>query len=220
MQGQEINNNEGGSWYTITNKFKVTENLYFSNVIQWRLVEFATYTRVFLVVPGVNYRFNNKMTAGVGYNYTNYSLVGIRPANLDYENRVYQHVTLFSTFVKIRMNQRLVFEQRFKTSINGDETYSNRLRYRINFEGNLFNLKNDKYILGQVSNELRIRFSKGISDPVFDQNNFVVSFGYQLLENSKFYLGYRRDYYNAGSGIYWGDHILNLMLSYDFDFTK
>lgn len=220
VQAQEVQNNEGGSWFTAVNKFKFSEKVSAVSVVQWRLVEKMKYTRIFLVMPFINYKFSNKISAGIGYNYSNYNIAGIYPPSLDYENRLWQHISLFSTLGKVKMNHRFMFEERFKTTLNSEKTYANRFRYRINFDFNILKLKNNKYLLGKLSEEIRIRFSEGISDPNFDQNNFVASLGYQLLDNSKLYLGYRHDYYNLGSGIYWSDNVFNVVYSYNFDFTK
>jgi hypothetical protein len=218
ISAQEIDTNETGSWYTLANKFKVTEKFYFSNVIQLRLVDFAENTRIFLVAPGANYKIGKSLTASAGYMYLNFHQEGIREPSVDYENRVWEAVSLSSTFGKIKMNQRLMFEQRNFSKINGTTAYSNRFRYRINLDFNLFKLKNDKYILGKISEELRIRTGSGINEPEFDQNNFGLFLGYKLLDNSKVYVGYQRDYYKIPD--YWGDHLLHIMVTYDFDFTK
>lgn len=184
------------------------------------MADFASYTRIFLTEPSINYKFNDKITAGVGYNYSNYHLVGIRPPSVDYEKRFSQHITLFSIFWKIKMNQRFMFEERFLVKNSGDDFYANRFRYRINLDFKIVKFNNEKHLLGKVIEEVRIRFAEGISDPNFDQNNFVPAVGYPLLDNSKIYMGYGRNYYNGGDSGYWGDHILNLAFNYDFYFTK
>ncbi len=217
---QEIENNELGTWFTIANNFKITEKFYATSVVQWRLVDFLSYTRIFITEPSLNYKFSDKITAGLGYNYSNYSLVGIRPPLLDYENRFTQHITLFSAFGKLKMNQRFMFEERFLKANTGSDVYANRFRYRLNFDFNIFKFNNDKYLLGKVLDEIRIRFTEGINDPNFGQNNLAALVGYPLLNNSNIYLGYGRNYYNAGGENYWGDNILNVSFSYNFDFTK
>jgi len=220
VNSQEIKNNESGSWYTIVNKFKVTEKFYLLNVLQWRLIDFADHTRIFLAMPSANYRFNNYISAGVGYTYVNYNFNGIRPPSLDYESRAWQHITLYNTLGKFKTGQRFMFEERFRTSNSGVKSYSNRFRYRFSLDFNLFKLNNGKPILGKIEEELRIRFGTGISDPKFDQSNFSALIGYPLLDNSKIYAGYGRDYYQSGNGTYWGDHLLHVMFCYDFDFSK
>ncbi len=138
MQAQEVQKNEGGSWFTAINKFKFSERVSAVSIVQWRFVESMKYTRIFLVMPFVNYKFSNKISVGVGYNYSNYSIAGIHPPSLDYENRIWQHVSLFSSLGKVKISQRFMFEERFKTKLNNEEAYANRFRHRMNFEFNIF----------------------------------------------------------------------------------
>lgn len=218
INSQEVKNNETGSWNTLINKFKVTDKFYFSNVTQIRLVNLIENTRIFLVAPGVNYKLGKTAIASAGYMYLNFSQEGIRIPSVDYENRLYEAVSFSSTFGKIKMSQRFMLEQRYLKKLNGSELYQNRFRYRINIDFNIAKFKNGKHLLGKVSEELRLRFASGFDEPQFDQNNFGVFLGYKLLDNSKIYAGYQRNYYNLGD--YWGDHLLHLMFTYDFDFTK
>lgn len=217
---QEIENNENGTWFTVINKFKVTDKFFALNILQWRFVDDLSHTRVFIVEPSLNYKVTDKVIVGLGYNYSNYSLVGIRPPSLDYETRFAQHVTLLSNFGKVKATQRFMFEERFFVKTDGEDAYRNRFRYRMFLDFKILKFKNDKYLLGRFAEEVRIRFSEGVSDPTFDQNNFVACIGYPLLANSKLYIGYGRNYYNGGTAGYWGDHILNVAFSYSFDFTK
>lgn len=218
LKAQEIETNELGSWYTLTNKFKVSERFYFSSVVQLRLVDFVQNARIFLVAPGVNYKINKSLTGAAGYMYLDFHQEGIRITSLNYENRIWEAISYASTLGKVKVNQRLMLEQRYFTRVNETTSYQNRIRYRINFDFNLFKLKNDKYILGKVSEEIRIRSKNGFNEPQFDQNNFAVFLGYKLLNNSKIYAGYQRNFYKIPD--YWGDHLLHIMFSYDFDFTK
>jgi len=218
INAQENKTNETGSWYTLVNKFKITEKLYVSNVTQFRLVNFIEDTRIFLVVPGLNYKLGKGVTASAGYMYLNFNEEGIRIPAVKHENRIWEAVSFSSSFGKIKVNQRFMLEQRYLTKLDGSQIYQNRFRFRINLDFNLFKLKNDKYILGKVSEEIRIRSKSGFNEPAFDQNNFGVFLGYQLLDNSKIYAGYQRNYYKIPD--YWGDHLLHIMFTYDFDFTK
>lgn len=218
LKAQEIETNEAGSWYTLINKFKTSEKLYFSSVVQLRLVDFMQQTRIFIVAPGVNYKINKSLTGAAGYMYLNFYQEGIRISSLNYENRIYEAISYGSTLGKVKVNQRLMLEQRFFTRVNETTSYQNRIRYRINLDFNLFKLKNDKYILGKVSEEIRIRSKPGFNEPAFDQNNFGVFLGYKLLNNSKVYVGYQRNFYKIPD--YWGDNLLHIMFSYNFDFTK
>lgn len=220
LEAQEVKHNENGVWLTIANKLKVTNNLYGSNVVQWRLVDFTKHKRVFLVECGVNYKFNALITAGIGYTHADFSLEGIRPPTFDDENRFWQQLAFSSVLGKFKITQRVRFEERHLTKTFGAEKYVNRFRYRVGLSCKFIKFKNEKYLLTKVSDEIRINFSKGISDPSFNQNNFLAAVGYALLSNSKIFLGYGRNYYNISSKFYWGDHIVNALLTYDFNFTK
>lgn len=218
LKSQEIETNETGSWYTLINKFKVSDKFYFSLVSQLRLVNFAQTARIFIISPSVNYKISKSLTGSTGYMYLNFHQEGIRITSLDYENRIWEAISYSSTLGKVKVNQRLMLEQRYFTRVNKTTAYSNRIRFRINFDFNLIKFKNDKYLLGKVSEEIRIRSKSGFSEPQFDQNNFGVFLGYELFDNSKIYAGYQRDYYQIPD--YWGDHLLHIIFSYDFDFTK
>ncbi len=219
VNAQEEKINDFGSWYTLINKFKVSEKLYFLNVAECRQYDFIKSNRIFLVMPSVNYKLSNKITVGVGYMYLNYNQAGEVKPGLDYENRFWQHTTLYSSFGKIKMNQRFMVEERWKTTLSNIESYANRFRYRMNLDFNLFKLKNSKPILGRISEEIRIKFANKFDEPDFDQNNFKLLVGYQVLDNSKLYVGYGRNYYKRSSG-YWGDHLLLVVFYYNFDFIK
>jgi len=218
INAQENKTNEAGSWFTLVNKFKITDKLSVSNITQIRLVNFIEDSRIFLLAPGVNYKLGKVVTASAGYMYLNFNEEGIRVPGVDLENRIWEAVSFSSSIWKIKMKQRFMLEQRFLSRRNGSEFYQNRFRYRLNLDFNLFKLKNDKYILGKISEEIRIRSRPGYNEPEFDQNNFGVFLGYQLLDNSKIYAGYQRNYYKIPD--FWGDNVLHVIFTYDFDFTK
>lgn len=217
---QTSKSNEPGSWFTMTNKFQITDNLYFLNVAQVRQVDFIKDTRIWLVMPTLNYKPTSNMIIGAGYAYLDFLQKGIRIPTLNFEHRAVEHLTLLSKFGNTKMNQRFMFEQRWKTNLAHKTSYANRFRYRINVDFNLIPLKNNKYILARLSEELRIRFKSGFNSPEFDQNNFMALLGYKLWDNSKIYAGYGRDIYKSGNGSYWGDHLLQVWFNYDFDLRK
>jgi len=150
--------------------------------------------------------------------YLNFHQEGIRITSLDYENRIWEAISYSSTIGKVKVNQRLMLEQRYFTRVNETTDYSNRIRFRINLDFNLNKFKNGKYLLGKVLEEIRIRSKSGFSEPQFYQNNFGVFLGYKLLDNSKIYAGYQETIIKFL--ITGGDHLLHIIFSYDFDFTK
>ena len=220
LSSQEIKTNEVGSWHTIINKFTISDKLYAVNVSQLRMVEFAKNTRIFLFVPSLNYKLNKSISVGLGYVHLDFKPTGIRIPTLDYEDRIFQQLALNSSYWNIRIGQRFMLEERFKTKLDKASSYSNRFRYRINFDFNIVRLNHGKYLLGKISEELRVRFGSGLRNPEFDQNNFSALLGYDLFNNSKLYVGYGRDFYKKGKSDYWGDHLLHVVVNYNFDFSK
>lgn len=220
---------ETGSWVTFTNKVKLSEKWSFGNISQMRRVDFMDKINISVVKPSLNYKLNKNITVGVGYMFLRLFPNGVNHSSIKKnESRFWQHITLNMATKKIKFYNRFIFEARFKDIINTKVTpnvidgsyYAQRFRYRILSTFNLFKLKNNKYILGKISNEVRIKFKTGLSHPDFDQNNIYAYLGYQLLENSKVWIGFGRNYFRINSEKYTKEAILQLGLSYDFDLTK
>jgi hypothetical protein len=220
---------DNGSWFTLTNKIKVSEKLYITNVTQQRRVGFLKNTQAFLIAPSINYKISKNVSVGAGYMHYTYFPYGVIPTPIQKEEtRFFQDLVLSSTLGNVKLSNRFRFEERVielvNTNVNPNEIdgekHANRFRYRIQATANLVKLKNDTYIMGRLSNEIRIRFETGISEPDFDQNNFAALLGYKLLPNSTVWLGYGRYYFRKNSALYNANNILHVNLSYDFDLTK
>jgi len=220
---------ETGSWFTFTNKVKLSDKLYFGNVSQMRRIDFADNIKAIFIKPSLNYKISSNVTVGLGYAFFRGYPNGVTHASITKdETRFWQHITLKSSVGKTSFFNRFVFESRFKDVINTEVTpnvidgtaYAQRFRYRLLAAFNLFKLKNNNYILGKVSNELRIKFKTGLSQPDFDQNNLYAYIGYKLVDNSKVWIGYGRNYFKKSEGKYLSEDILHVALSYDFDISK
>ena len=220
---------ETGSWFTFTNKIKLSNKLYFGNVSQMRRIDFMDDIKIVLLRPSLNYKINTNITVGMGYMFFRAYPNGVVHASITKgETRFWQHITLNSSVGKTNFFNRFIFESRFKDVINTEvtpnviegTTYAQRFRYRLLATFNLFKLKNNNYILGKVSNEVRIGFKTGLSQPGFDQNNFYTYLGYKLFDNSKAWIGYGRNYFKKSEGTYLSEDILQVALSYDFDVSK
>ncbi len=218
-----------GFWFTMSNKVKITDKFYFNNELQFRRVDFVKNPQVFYIKPSLNYKIGKNVTFGAGYMFFRAHVYGeSHPIITRNENRLWQMVAIKSKTRKATFTNRFMFEERFKGNIVIENdtpyisgtVYAQRFRYRLSAAFNLFKLKNEKYILGKVTEEIRIRFNNGISDPDFDQNNFNVYLGYSLLDNSKIWLGYGKDYYKINSDVFWTIDILRISWNYDFDFSK
>ncbi len=221
---------DNGSWFTFLNKLKVSEKIYIGNIVQQRNVNFLKNTQAIILASSINYRLSKYLSIGLGYlHYTSFPYGALHPSIKKKENRFFQNITLNSNVGKVKISNWLQFEERNIDLINSNVTpnviegdkYVNRIRYRIQASTNLLKLKNETFIMGKLSNEIRIRFAGGgISTPDFDQNNFAALLGYKLLPNSSVWIGYGRYYYRKNSELYISNNILHVNLSYDIDLTK
>jgi hypothetical protein len=214
-----------GSWFTLSNSVIVSDNFYFANVFQQRRVDFLNKTQAFLVAPSINYKVSKNLTFGAGYLFYKYYPNGVSHSEIKKdEHRFFQNLILNTNTGRFKLNNRLRFEQRAIESIENKEIIGrkkvNRLRYRFQVTTNLFKLNKNKHLLGKLSNELRIRFATGLSNPDFDQNNFAALLGYKLVPNSSIWLGYGRYYFKKNSATFISNDILHLNISYNFDIRK
>ncbi|PHS54403.1 MAG: hypothetical protein COB01_02120 [Lutibacter sp.] len=218
-----------GSWFTFSNKIVISNKFYIVNAFQQRRVDFVDNTEGFFLTPSLNYKLTRNISIGGGYIYYKGFPNGVSYRPIHWvENTFFQHVTVSSNADKINIIQRFMFEERTIDLINTKVTpnvingnkYVSRFRYRLQISFNMLKLKNDKFIIGKLSNETRIRFSDGVSNPDFDQNNFAVLLGCQLLKNSSVWMGYGRYYCKINSSQYVANNLLHLNLSYNIDLRK
>ncbi|WP_111706845.1 DUF2490 domain-containing protein [Lutibacter citreus] len=218
-----------GAWFTLINKVKLSNKFYFTNIFQQRRVDFLSKTKGYLFAPSINYKLTPNVSFGAGYMFYRYFPNGVSHSSIHKnENRYFQHLNLSSSAGVFKIANRFMFEERVIDLINTNVTpnviegdkYVNRFRYRFRATTNLLKLKNNKYLLGRVSEEIRIRFADGITEPNFDQNNFEALLGYNLLSNSTIFAGYGRYYYMKNSSKYVSQNLLHITLSYNFDVSK
>ena len=220
---------DNGSWFTFVSNVKLSEKFNFTFLTQQRRVGFLENTQGFLYTPSISYKLTSNVSVGAGYLFYRYYTEGALHGSINKdENRLFQYISLNTKAGKFKIGQRFMFEERVIDRINTSvspnviegDTYVNRFRYRVQATTNLFKLKNEKYIMGKVSNEIRIRFTDGITEPGFDQNNFEALLGYNLLPNSTIWVGYGRYYYRKNSTLYVSNDLLHVTFSYNFDLTK
>lgn len=173
---------DNGSWLTFSNKITISDKFFVSNVYQQRRVDFLNNTQGFFVTPSLNYKLTNNISIAAGYIFYKGFPEGVSHAPIHWtENSLFQLVSVNSKVWKINLNQRFMFEERVIDLINTDvnpnkiegNKHVNRFRYRLQASFNMFKLKNDKFVMGKLSNEIRVRFSEGTRNPDFNQNNFA-----------------------------------------------
>lgn len=216
-------------WFTLSNKAKLNDKFYLSNIFQLRVVDYVEKTRGYFILPAINYKLNKNFSFGLGYLYAKFYSNGVNsPIIPKEEHRIWQRVSLKSSVGKTTLLQRLIFEERFrdKIVIDGDEAYvsgtvyAQRLRYKLYFTFNLIKLKNNKFLLGKITDEVRVRFKDGLSVSSFDQNELSGYIGYSLFKNSKVWLGYGRFLVKIKTDKFLSENLIHLAYSHDFDLSK
>ena len=219
---------DNGTWFTLSNTFTLSKKFSITHTAQMRRVDFLKNTQSLILNPGLEYSITNNLSAGIGYlNFTFY------PEGVSHfpikkgEHRIMEQLTLKTTVNKLKFKQRIILEQRHldhldlneanKYEINGVD-YMNRLRYSVDCTIPLATI-NDTKLLGKVSEEIRIRSLRGFTNPDFDQSNFAVLLGVELVENSKIWVGYGRYYFKSNATNYISNNILHINLLYDVDLT-
>lgn len=221
---------DSGAWLTLTNNIKISKKLSISHVAQLRTVDFLKKTQAQIFQPGIHFQLHKNIQIGAGYLHFTYFPEGqLHSPIKKYENRFWQNIVLSSEIGTTKLNQRFVFEQRFKDvvvlnsedeyELNGT-SYAQRFRYRLEVVFNVLKIEKLGIILGKLSNETRIRFQNGLSQPDFDQNNFAALLGYDILKNSKIWVGYGRYYYKSSEQQFIANNLLQITLNYNFDLTK
>ena len=137
---------------------------------------------------------------------------------------IFQDLLLTSATTNIKFTNRFRFEQRKIEKVDNTEIVGykkvNRLRYRFEISKPLFQINNQNYIIGKLSNEIRIRLKQGLTSPDFDQNNFAFLLGTSISKHAKIWLGYGNYFYKKGENSYLQNHLLHLKFTQTLDFRK
>jgi hypothetical protein len=220
---------ENGTWFTLSNSIKVSEKITVSQISQMRRVDYFKNIQVVMLKPSISYELSKVVSVGIGYVSFNSFPNGVWHASIKKkENRIWEHLTLTTKLGKTALSNRFVFEQRFKDIVNtaaspnvhDGHSYAQRFRYRLLTSFKLVELSDTNNLWAKISNEVRIRFNTGLSQPDFDQNNFYVYLGIDLIKNSKFWVGYGRDYKKVRGELFIAHDIIHVAVSYDFDLTQ
>lgn len=216
-------------WFNLYDKFIISDKFYFDNEIQIRRVNFLDNIQLWYIQPGLIYKLNNNIYFGVGYYYQSTHAYGKNhPPITKGEHRIWEYIAIQYDVNKVNFNNRFMFEHRFKEQINTDvdppeisgTIYAQNIRYRLNVTFPVVSFKNDKKLLARVSEELRIKFTNGLKDPDFDQNNLYGFLGYPFANNGTIWLGYGIDYYKVNAQTYVANSLVHIRLDYHFDLRK
>jgi len=188
--------NDLGSWVGANSTVRFSERWSFFGQAEVRHWKFASDLNEILVRGAGHYDFSPRVMGGLGY-----VRVDFRPfddANNEnpeiIEHRLYQQFAIKQTWESVAFEHRFRFEQRWFNKIGvsdyqpGENTYSNRVRYRLQVivPLNHESVQPGTYFVN-VNNETFLNF--GDDDKVFDQNRLGFAGGHQFTPSANFQLG-------------------------------
>lgn len=177
--------------------------------------------------PGVTYFVSESAGFTVGYTYGHFF-----PGNDDRtialpEHRPWQQFQWSTAYPKLRVQQRVRLEERFRRKMDGTdklaEGYNFNYRLRYNFSLSVPLRKNGtapQKTAFVFNNEVMLNFGKEVISNTFDQNRIFGGFNYQLSKNSALQLGYMNTFQQQGGNRYRSIHTLRLNFLQNFDLRK
>jgi len=170
--------NETGNWLMYFGQYKLQDKLSLHGEIQYRSRTVSPDLQQLLIRTGVNYHFQSNAFATAGYGYIS---TEINDSTTTQEHRIWQQFISTQKFAKVKVEHRYRVEQRFI-----DETYRNRLRYRVM----TFVPINGE--LGQKGNFFIGAYDEIFINPdsdFFDRNRAYLALGYQVSSGSNIQIG-------------------------------
>lgn len=184
VSAQQTGENKLGTWYVYFGNHKVSDKLSINTGAQLWTYEPISNFNFRILHTGLNYHFNNKMTASFVYGNVNWDR---RFEDTDEpntkENRIYEQFSLKSKVGKFSLENRLRYEQRFLVVGETKETLK-RIRYRIKAT-----LPLTKTFFINVYDEIIFN----VNDPIFQQNRLYGALGIKASKNYSIQLGYLKN---------------------------
>lgn len=169
--------------------------------VQVRRSEGLLHPQQFLVRPGFNYHFSDRLTGSLGYFFIETYPYGAYPVALRTpENTLWQQLAVASKIGRVDLLSRIRLEERFVQSpvldgaglpAHGPAVHTNRfwMLQRVSFPFRM-TAAGPSRLYGFVSEEALLNFGRKVSANVFDQNRFTAGFGYRLSKALRMEAGY------------------------------
>jgi len=179
------------SWNSSFNTIYMSRHVSLWLEYQWRREDFVRNWQQSLARGGVQYHFNNGVSAMVGYGYIITFPYGDFPAGPHRipEHRIFEQMVWSESIGRVSLNHRLRLEQRMLAKVDQkkaefavkDWPYLNRVRYQLRATVPLNHAKmQDKTWYITAFDELFIGFGSNVNQNIFDQNRIGLLGGYQF----------------------------------------
>ena len=182
IQAQNSAVNNLGTWYMFNGSHKISDKIVLKTMAHFRYFEVANAFQQEIYRLGVNYGFNPRINATIGFSYATADLAYKAASNNLYEYRLYEDLNIKSKWGRFIGKHRFRLEHRFiHKNINQDVTQS-WLRYNLNVSLPI----SEKWSF-YTFNELFLNLDRGKR---FAQNWTGAGFLHKLNNNLKLKIGY------------------------------
>lgn len=209
-------------WYTYFGTMKLNSKWAIPFDVQLRLRDGISNKGQLLMRGGLQYSITKQDHMLLGYAYVpTYNGVSNSwlPEQRIFEQYIHKSARLNMTH-RVRLEQRWVAQPTAPDTAHaiGDWKYGNRARY---FNRTQMPIKHKKsatpfYVALQEEVFLNL-WGNDISNLLFDQNRFLVAFGYQIKSNLKVDIGYMNQLVQVTSGAKTMNHILHFSVFHTLD---
>lgn len=191
-------------WLTTNNTVKLNNRVSTWVEYQWRRTDMGENWQQSLLRVGSLYKFNDRVSAGIGYAWVESFPYGEYPARINKpypEHRIFQQVNVADKIGRVQLQHRGRLEQRMLgilAATSGKEqraldrwNYLNRIRYQLSLVVPINNaLLENNTLYATAYDELFLGFGKNVQQNVFDQNRTGFTLGYKLNNNFRIEGGY------------------------------
>ncbi|GAB2464984.1 hypothetical protein GCM10011375_35210 [Hymenobacter qilianensis] len=226
-------------WFTYNGDHQIAPQWAVHTEVQLRRTRLGLGRQQLLSRLGIVYSLAERVTLSGGYTQlTTYPYGDYPTANLGEatpENRVYEDITLASTYGRLQLTHRFRLEQRWlgqlaesnPRRVEGWE-YQNRARYQVAGELPLQGSSiDDGELYITFFDEIFIGFGENVGRNVFNQNRISGGLGYQIRDNWKLELSYLNQWTqhaepapNTQQSVFENNNGFRLNVVYNLDFTS
>jgi len=139
-----------GSWFTFVGHHKVAKKVSFTTLIQAWDYELADNFNFILYNLSVNYAVTPRLTTSLAYGYADIDSGFETNGPHTFENRLSEQIVYKHKLFRTPIDYRFRIEQRFLNKLGPNNTFHNRLRYRmstkISLNTNLFIRIHNEYL--------------------------------------------------------------------------
>lgn len=230
--GQKQIDEEIGSWFVYAGNHKLSEKFSLHTEYQFRRVDFVKSWEQSLARIGLDYHFNPQNSVTAGYAWIVSYPYGEQPIAVEtQEHRMWQQFINQSQTGRVYFHHRYRLEQRFieNASLNSAHEkvvdgykFRQRARYRFMLTLPLSRPKlEDNTLFFAVADEVFLGFGKGIQANILDQNRMYFGLGWRFNPRMNVQVGYLNQLIFKGDGVkIERNHMVQLMYTHNFDFTK